>query len=548
MTPGIGQQPARFEALRTPQIGDAADAVQRLLDDGGLGWVSRSEARDAAGRLAALDPQAADSVVDELARRGQLDRLAAEVMDRAWVGPGLTADQRADFMRDMAGRLDGESLARLSEAFARTDPGTGGFEPVTELAAAVARHASPQARLAYLHELAAHATDRPHHAVGGALQLDGQRRLGDAEARAVAEVLRSFRSDPAMARAALEAVHAVPGALDAVMAAAMDTEQDWGLLNGWHTAGADRSAYRDLMQTASAMAAGHRGTADEAATQALADAVFAAAGRVIDPRDVNADDLVFHATPLPPDAARLAGIADAVYARTGAPEGATRIDDRQLAALGIDPALLSKPEIGFEAGLYALDEGGWVLAFRGTDDWGLARRGDTDDNLAQGLGYGSLQHTAAAIAAMEVAAIVGSDALHLTGHSLGGGLAATAAGRSGLPAVTFNAAGVAAETVAAYTLSFAAGQVTNYRTTGDIMSHLNGGPAPTRYADLLGLDRLRQFPPAVGTQVDLGNPLARLYLDQRLESWWIPSVREGAQFGGAQHLMDEVLRHATPQP
>lgn len=546
MTTPIGQQPARYEPAPSQQASDTADAVSKLISSGGLGWADRDEVQEAATRIGSLDPQTADAVVDILASRGELDHLAAEVMDGSWVGPGLTADQRADFMKAMAERLDGATLAQLSGAFARTNADTGGFEPVTELAHAVARHASPQARLEYVSQLAADSTNKPHHHVGGVIEFDGQRRLGDAEARAIAEVISSFENDPAAARTAFESVRAVPGAMDAVMAAAMDTEQDWGLTNGWHTASSDRSTFRDLMRTASAMELGQGSPADTAEARALGDEVFGAAARVVDPRDLTADDLVFRATPLSADASLMAEISDAVYQRTGAPEGATRVSDADLAKLGLDPALLSKPDLGFEAGLYRLDDGAYVLAFRGTDDWGLAKSGDTDDNVLQGAGYGSLQYSAAALAASEVALAVGEDNLRITGHSLGGGLAAAAAGAAELPATTFNAAGVAPETISAFTANYAPGQVTNYRTTGDILSFLNGGPMPTRYADYLGLDELREFPAAVGEQIDLGNPLARVYLDQKVNESWLPGgLKEGFSFGGNQHLMDEVLRHAV---
>ena len=537
----IGQQPARFDPIRSPEVTRTVGDVQRLIESGGFGWADRDEVQSAATRIAALDPQAADSVVDELARTGQLDRLAEEVMDTAWVGPGLTADQRADFMKAMAERLDGPSLARLSEAFARTDADTGGFAPVTELAHAVARHASPAARLEYVRELAGQTTDLPSHHVGGLIEFDGQRRLGDAEARAIAEVVTSFQGDPTSARAAFDALGQTPGAIDAVMTAAMDTEQDWGAINGWHTASSDRSTFRELMATAAGMEQAHFGAPGEAAARALGDKVFDAAARVIDPRDVTEADLVFRASPMDAQASLMAEIAAAVYSPTGAPAGATRVSDTALAAMGIDPALLHKPDIGFEAGLYALDTGGYALAFRGTDDWSLARTGDSDDNLAQGLGFGSLQHSAATIAAMEVSRAVGADQLQVTGHSLGGGLAAAAAGRTGVQATTFNAAGIADASMSGYSLAFSDGQVTNYRTTGDILSFLNGGPLPTRYADYLKLDEVGEFPASVGDNVDLGNPLARVYLDQKLESWF--GIGDGFSFGGQQHLMDEVLRH-----
>lgn len=405
------------------------------------------------------------------------------------------------------------------------------------------RHASPAARLEYIRELAGQTTDLPNHHVGGMAQFDGQRRLGDPEARAVAEVITSFRDDPASARAAFTALSRTPGAIDAVMTAAMNTEQDWGMTNGWHTESSDRSTYRQLMQTAANMEGAYFGTREENAVRALGDQVFDAAARVIDPRDVAPADLVFRASPMSAQATLMAGISEAVYQRSGAPEGATRVTDAQLSTMGIDPRLLHKPDIGFEAGLYRLDTGGYALAFRGTDDWSLALRGDTDDNLGQGMGRGSLQHTAATVAAMDVSLVVGAANLQFTGHSLGGGLAATAAGRTGLQATTFNAAGIANETISGHSLRFADGQVTNYRTTGDVMSFLNGGPAPTRYLRALGVSELREFPASVGQNVDMGNPLARVYLGQSLESWWPGRIVEGGKFGGHQHLMDEVLRH-----
>jgi hypothetical protein len=539
----IGQQPARFDPVRSAAVTDTAHAVERLTDSSGLGWASHAEVKDATRRIAALGPQEADSVVDELAQRGKLDQLVSEVMDG--LGSGLSADERADFMKSMAERLDGQSLAALSAAFARHDPATGGYEQVTELAGAVARHASADARLAYVGELATQTTDRPHHGVGF-MQFDGQRRLGDAEARAIAEVITSFNGDAASTRAALASVQAQPGAMDAVMTAAMNTEQDWGLTNGWHTASADRSTFRALMQTTSAMELSEAGGLNAAAARALGDGVFNAAARVIDPRDIEAADLVQRPTPMSAEATQMARIADAVYAGKPAPAGTERLSNTELGALGLNPALLSKPDIGFEAGLYRLDDGSYVLGFRGTDDWGAKLSGDLDDNALQGLGLGSLQYSAATIAGMEVARAVGSENLQITGHSLGGGLAAAASGRTGVPATTFNAAGLAAESQSAYTLNFAPGQVTNYRTTGDILSYLNGGPAPTKYADLIGLNELRDFPAAVGTQIDLGNPLARVYLDQQLNSWWPGTVLDGGKFGGNQHLMGEVLRHAGP--
>lgn len=312
----IGRQPARGPSPPpSPVVDTALRQLDRLLDASGPGWVSRDEVRQATELIGALPAHDADAdaVVDRMAATGRLERLAQEVMDRSWVGPGLTADQRADFFQAMAQDLDGDSLAALSRALAGTEAASGGFDPVTELGTAVARHASPQAKLAYVQALAGQTTDKPQHAVGGLLEFDGQRRLGDAEARAIASVVASFGDDPASARTAFETLAREPGALDAVMLAATDTEQDWGLINGWHTAKSDHGTFRALMQTAARMEQGFSGGADGTTVRALGDRVFDAAVRAVAPGEVQAADLVFRATPMDAHATRMAELSQAVW-------------------------------------------------------------------------------------------------------------------------------------------------------------------------------------------------------------------------------------------
>ncbi|MGH7941715.1 MAG: lipase family protein [Limisphaerales bacterium] len=88
----------------------------------------------------------------------------------------------------------------------------------------------------------------------------------------------------------------------------------------------------------------------------------------------------------------------------------------------------------------------YVLAFRETMTkgfWNVA--GDWYSNLARGL-YGPLVYTqyneAVDVADQVNNAIGEASALTMTGHSLGGGLAAAAALSTDRPAVTFSAAGV----------------------------------------------------------------------------------------------------------
>lgn len=87
------------------------------------------------------------------------------------------------------------------------------------------------------------------------------------------------------------------------------------------------------------------------------------------------------------------------------------------------------------AGIYS-DNQQYVLSFAGTND-----RHDWLSNIRQAVGYEDVQYNEA-VALGKTAKMAFGDALVITGHSLGGGLAATAALATGTFAVTFNAAGL----------------------------------------------------------------------------------------------------------
>lgn len=132
----------------------------------------------------------------------------------------------------------------------------------------------------------------------------------------------------------------------------------------------------------------------------------------------------------------LALLANDVYApAAGSIGGFTRLSDAALLSAGIDPASLSDTASGFQAGIYS-DNQQYVLSFAGTNDIQ-----DWLSNIRQATGYEDIQYNQA-VALGKTAKMAFGDALVITGHSLGGGLAATAALASGTFAVTFNAAGV----------------------------------------------------------------------------------------------------------
>lgn len=148
------------------------------------------------------------------------------------------------------------------------------------------------------------------------------------------------------------------------------------------------------------------------------------------------------ADPAPADKTiEYAQLAQAAYDSNASPPGWHRLEAAELEAAGLDPSAFGTPETGFKAALFRNEESGeFVLAFAGTED---GRDWLTNGN--QGLGNVDTQYRQAANLSVAVTDAVGSTTM--VGHSLGGGLAATASVASRNEGVTFNAAGVHANTL-----------------------------------------------------------------------------------------------------
>lgn len=124
-----------------------------------------------------------------------------------------------------------------------------------------------------------------------------------------------------------------------------------------------------------------------------------------------------------------------------------KLSDKEIADLGLDPKLFRDPkESHYYADLYKKD-GKYVLAFRGTDPTNME---DIAQDLTQGVGIKSdyYDKSVNVVNKMKQARdengnlIFDANNTSITGHSLGGGMAAAAGGASGFPTYTYNAAGV----------------------------------------------------------------------------------------------------------
>lgn len=143
-------------------------------------------------------------------------------------------------------------------------------------------------------------------------------------------------------------------------------------------------------------------------------------------------------------------LASASYGDPNAPlpPGYSRATDQDLKDLGLldddgNSLLELEGHPDFNAEVFAKNDGSYVIGFQGTDMWS---RDDWKNNLGQGMRIETAYYRRAA-AIGERVNVMGVDNVSFVGHSLGGGLASTASGASGLPAQTFNAAGLTNKTL-----------------------------------------------------------------------------------------------------
>lgn len=172
-------------------VQNATQTIDARMASGLFNPVTHDDIRAVTDQISALPAADADRLVDQLAATGKLDDIAKEAMDGSVLGlGGLSTDERQAFFADMAGKLDGQSLTTLSNAFARTDESSHGYTPVTELGSAVAIHAAPQTKVDYLSAIASGAETGSHADIG--FGYSGVNMV-DAEARAAGEVLGSLQ-------------------------------------------------------------------------------------------------------------------------------------------------------------------------------------------------------------------------------------------------------------------------------------------------------------------------------------------------------------------
>lgn len=180
----------------TTPVQAATDRIHAKLETGWFNPVTHDEVNDIAKTLKGLSAADATAVINNLSASGDLNKLAGEAVDGSWFGNGgFTASERKAFFADMAGKLDGATLSKLSNAFIGTDAkGLDGVERGNELASAIATHASTTTKIDFVREQAKLATDQTSVSSAGIVSTIKE---VDPQASAIATVIGSMKGQAA---------------------------------------------------------------------------------------------------------------------------------------------------------------------------------------------------------------------------------------------------------------------------------------------------------------------------------------------------------------
>lgn len=216
-------------------------------------------------------------------------------------------------------------------------------------------------------------------------------------------------------------------------------------------------------------------------------------------------------------------------------DGWLPVSDQDLRELGVPSSAMSSAKSGFHARLYLHETHGYVLAYRGTDE-----AKDWVTNGRQGIGLETRQYNQATELAESVARGTGDRPLVITGHSLGAGLAAVAALRIGVPAVTFNAAGVHPSTLDNFEIQPGSGRIASqtghirrYTVDNDILTAVQEHEPHVRHL----------LPDPIGHRIRLPDPDPLSFLSRLRPYTKLTHALE-------THSMDTVIRamDAPPEP
>lgn len=233
------------------------------------------------------------------------------------------------------------------------------------------------------------------------------------------------------------------------------------------------------------------------------------------------------------------------------PPGWSAVSDEELRSLGLDPNMFESSRTGFRARLYKNEDGRYVLSYAGTESTSFK---DWANNGVGAVSISDQQRQAVILATavrkgLERNGVPPSD-LQLTGHSLGGGLAAAGSLATGCEASTYNAAGTS-QKVATYaanarntnfgeTDSFDMGaaqkKVDAYYNDDDLLTHIQkGSPAPDAFGTHHRLATPGSAEEAGRKAVENAQKGGKGWLNLPMDPLTKAAVREKAEFDHRLH-------------
>ena len=265
----------------------------------------------------------------------------------------------------------------------------------------------------------------------------------------------------------------------------------------------------------------------------------------------------------------LAEIANAVYLEDAPKVNGRwrRLSDKELQGK-IKPELLGNSESLYRAGVYTNDKGDHVVAFRGSYTKKFGVSSYLAPNLGQAAGFDTEQYQKASDLAKEAQNAYGRNVIFI-GHSLGGGLAAAAAMRTGHTAVTFNPAGLSDPTFIANSMMpdigkqrAQEGMIRKYQLDGEFLQVIEqkglaprapGAETVLEHRTATGARELHKMDRLISAmELDAGGRFVNQEVYGKIKAAWELPVpdRTASQRAVAeviQNAVDEGLRRAPSQ-
>lgn len=174
-------------------VDDTVDRIDELLD----GNVSKGEINEAIDLISGLDASEANAVFDQLNDRGLINPLIKEIYDGSFFGDRDVDDNvRQEFFDNIAGKLDGENLARVTDGLrAVSNNSVEGRPEIGEFTDSIVEHADERTKIEYV------------GAINDKIPTEPNDRLlphRNAHAISAARVIASLADNPENVRQALD--------------------------------------------------------------------------------------------------------------------------------------------------------------------------------------------------------------------------------------------------------------------------------------------------------------------------------------------------------